>query len=154
MKEADCATVSTEPGTSVDTQQSISKPDSHLKYYKVHHLHKDTSPSWLAETEFNKTVELQYVLKTKDIEKALQDDMAQLSNLMQPVLIQAQLRAFFEDINDKDAQSSCAVMNGGQDTEPLEKGNDVIMQEENVRKRRNIIVQNHRYHLKSPNAPK
>ena len=94
-------------------------------------------------------------LKTKAIEKALQDDMAQLSNLMQqPVLIQAQLPAFFEDINDKDAQFSCAVMNSGQDAEPLERGNDVIMQEENVRKRRNKIVQNHRYQLKSPNAPK
>ena len=43
---------------------------------------EEISPSWLAETEFNKTVELQNVLKTKDIEKALQDDMAQLSNLV------------------------------------------------------------------------
>ena len=80
--------------------------------------------------------------------------MAQLSNLMQPVLIQAQFRAFFEDINDKDTPPPCAVMNGGQDAESLDRGNDIIMQEEIVRKRRNIIVQNHRYHLKSPNSLK
>ena len=109
MKESDGDALSNKLDYSRNTQQSNSKSVSEIKCYKFLHSHKEASP-WLAETEFNKNVELRYTLKTKDLEKTLQDDMKQLSNYMQPGLMQEQLRAFYEDINNKGAASSSKVI--------------------------------------------
>ena len=104
------------------TQQSNSKSESEIKCYKFLHSHKETSP-WLVETDFNNNLELLYTLKTKDLEKTLQDDMTQLSNYVQPGLIQEQLRVLFEDVNDKGSASSSAIMRGSSEgPKPFSRG--------------------------------
>ena len=136
------------------TQQNNSKSESEIKCYKFLHSHKETSPL-LAETDFNKNVELQYTLKTKDLEKTLHDDMTQLSNYVQPGLIQEQLRVIFEDVNDKGSASASAVMGGGSGVpKPYSRGENIKMHKNNIRKRRNTIASIHQHHLKSQKTPK
>ena len=156
MKESDGDAMSKKSDCSSDKQQSNSESESEVKYDKLldklfvtlnlcfPHLHKETSP-WLVETELNKKVELQYSLKMKDLKRTLREDLTQMSDFMQPDLIQTQLQALFEDMNDKGAASlgavgaasSSAVMSGGspvtgnpEGAEPFDRGEVIKMHEE------------------------
>ena len=123
MKESDGDAMSKKSDCSSDKQQSNSESESEVKYDKsldklfvtlnlcFPQLHKETSP-WLMETELNKKVEFQYSMKAKDLQKTLQDDLNQMSDFVQPDMIEAQLRALFEDINDSGASTS-GVIGGG-----------------------------------------
>ena len=154
MKESDGDAMSNKLDCPRYPQQTNSKLESEIKCYQFLHSHMETSP-WLAETEFNKNVELQYTLKTKDLEKTLQDDMTQLSNYKQPGLMQVQLREFSEDIYDKGAASFSVVMGGGPEgAKTLNREEKIKKHEDNIRKRCNTFAQNYPHQLKSPKSPK
>lgn len=142
MKESDGDAMSKKSDCSSDKQQSNSESESEMTFDKsldklfttlnlcFPHLHKETSP-WLAETELSKKVELQYSLKKKDLNKTLHEDMSQMADFMQPDLIQAQLRALLEDINDNGSASASAIGSSGrEDGEPQDKGQEIAMNEE------------------------
>lgn len=125
MKESDGDAMSKKSDCSSDKQQSNSESESEVKYDKdldklfvtlnlcFPHLHKERSP-WLAETELNKNVEMQYSMKMKDLNKTLHEDMSQMADFMQPDLIQAQLKALLEDINQTGAASTSADGTSGE----------------------------------------
>ena len=137
IKESDGDAMSKKSDSSSDKQQSNSESESETKYDKsldklfvtlnlcFPHLHKKRSP-WLAETELNEKVELQYSIKTKDLTKTLHEDMSQMADFMQPDLIQAQLRALLEDISDNGA----ATNTNGEREEASAKCDDITMGDE------------------------
>ena len=141
IKESDGDAMSKKSDSSCEKQQSNSESELEAKYDKsldklfvtlnlcFPHLHKDRSP-WLVETDLNEKVELQYSMKSKDLNKTLHDDMTQMSDFMQPDLIQAQLKALLEDIQTGENGAADKGAASCEAAHLPENGDDISMKDE------------------------
>ena len=138
MKESDGDAMSKRSDSSSDKQQSNSESETETKYDKT--LDKlfvslnlcfsrchPKEGAWLADAVFNDKVQLQYSLKTKDLNKTLHEDLIKMDDFMPPDLIHAQLKATFEDIQvSSDIDASAA---SGETAESSQKFDGVVSED-------------------------